>query len=557
MGLIMIKVEQMPEGDAPVNHREIAQPRPIVSVTQGRLAGMVGRSGVNRFLGIRYAEAPIGELRWKPPVPARDWEGLYDAGQFGPSCVQPKLPKDSIYVDDPPVMSEDCLSLNIWAQEGVQKAPVMVWIHGGGLLTGFGGSAMYDGDRLAAEGVILVTINYRLGIFGYFAHAGLSAESDDGVSGNYGLLDQIAALNWIQRNIADFGGDPQNVTIFGESAGGLSVMHLMVSPLAEGLFAKAIASSAYMISTPELTTPAHGMPSAEQIGAAVCATLQAPDVTALRAIDADSLCNLANDAGFTPQATIDGCSLKRQLVDSFDRGEQAKVPLIAGFNGGEIRTLRMLAPPVPADAATYEKTIRERYGDLAAAFLDLYPSTDLEESILAALRDGIYGWTAERLVMCQAALGVPSFLYYFDHSYALADAMGISAFHACEIPYVFGNIGPDVALPSSWPAPPSTLREKSLSNAMSNYWVSFARTGSPRPEGEENWQAFEHDAAYMLLRGSPVSANNPIPGAYALHEEVVSRRRANGSLPWLANIGIASEEVPQITLNVSVEEEAQ
>jgi para-nitrobenzyl esterase len=240
---------------------------------------------------------------------------------------------------------------------------------------------MYDGAALAKQGVVLVSINYRLGVLGYMAHPELSTESPDHVSGNYGLLDQIAALRWIQKNIAAFGGDPGNVTIAGESAGGLSVMYLMASPPARGLFHKAIAESAYMVSTPSLREPKFGHIPAETMGAMTATKLGAKSLADLRAMDAETITTAALMAGFQTFGAVDGKVLPAQLVDAFDRGEQAHVPILAGFNSGEIRSLRFLAPPPPADAATYEKEIRARYGDLAEDFLKLYPSTDIPESV--------------------------------------------------------------------------------------------------------------------------------------------------------------------------------
>ena len=274
---------------------------------------------------------------------------------------------------------------------------------------------------------------------GWLAHPELSKESPLGISGNYALLDLIEGLKWVKQNIGAFGGDPANVTIAGESSGGLSVMYLMASPPARGLFAKAIAESAYMITTPELKKAAFGLPSAEESGVKLAAALHAPDIAAMRAMDAGTLSSAAPKAGYAPFGSIDGHLLPRQLVEVFDKGEQAPVPLLAGFNSGEIRSLRMLAPRPPATQADYEKAIRDRYVDLADEFLQLYPATNMEESILATTRDALYGWTAVRLVKKQAAKGLPSFLYFFDHGYPSEDAAGLHGFHASELPYVFGT----------------------------------------------------------------------------------------------------------------------
>jgi para-nitrobenzyl esterase len=306
----------------------------------------------------------------------------------------------------------------------------------------------YDGAHLAAHGIVVVSINYRLGVLGWLAHPELSKESPLGVSGNYGLLDQIEALQCVKRNIGAFGGDPSNVTIAGESAGALSVMYLMAAPPARGLFARAIAESAYMISTPELRKATFGSPSAEESGVKLAAALHAPDIAAMRAMDAEKLSLAAPAAGFAPWGAIDGHTLLRQLVDVFDKGEQAPVPLLAGFNSGEIRSLRILAPQPPANAAAYETIIRDRYLDLADEFLRLYPGTNMQESILATTRDALYGWTAQRLVRKQTALGQPSFLYFFDHGYPAADAAGLHGFHASELPYVFGTFD---STPPLWP----------------------------------------------------------------------------------------------------------
>lgn len=489
------------------------------------------------FKGIPYAAPPVGQNRWRPPVSASRWSGVRDAGTFGPACIQPTPGAPHIYSDNLGATSEDCLSLNVWTSSTEGKAPVIVWIHGGSLVAGSSKERLYDGSRWAAEGVVVVSINYRLGVLGYLAHPDLSAESPVGISGNYGLLDQIEALRWVQRNIGAFGGDPANVTIAGESAGGLSVMYLMASPLARGLFARAIAQSAYMISTPELKQPRFGAPAAETAGTTLARVLQAPSLRVLRGMDPQTLTDNAARAGFAPFGAVDGVVLPGQLVDVFDRGEQAPVPILAGFNSGEIRSLRFLAPPAPASAAEYERIIRLRYGDLADEFLRLYPSSSMSESILAASRDALYGWTAERLVRNQTALGQPSFLYLFDHGYPAMDAAGLHGFHASELPYVFGMLD---RTPPLWPKIPDTSDETVLSSAMIDYWVSFARTGAPRADPGPVWAAYGSTGAYIAFREAPVPEEGLFPGMYSLHEQAMCRRRASGDLAWNWNAGQAS-----------------
>lgn len=512
----------------------------VVDTPAGRMKGIL-EGNLRVFKGIPYARPPIGNLRWKPPQPLPRWQGIRETAEFGPACFQPSNTFVSVYVAPPMPMSEDCLTLNIWAPADAHDAPVFFWIYGGALWGGYSRDALYDGARLAEHGVIVVSINYRLGVLGWLAHPQLSAESPQGISGNYGLLDQIAALQWVRRNITAFGGDPANVTIAGESAGALSVMYLMVSPEARGLFAKGIAESAYMISMPSLKQDKFGMPSGEGSGVRLAAAVHAPDIAALRAMDPLKLTNAAAAAGFGPWGTVDGHVFPEQMVTAFDKGDEAHVPILAGFNSGEIRSLMVLAPPVPATAARYEAVIRDRYGPLAGDFLRLYPATNMEESILAATRDGLYGWTAERLVRKQTALGLPSYLYLFDHGYAAADDAHLHGFHASELPYVFGTFD---GTPPMWPPVPASPRETELSDAMLDYWTSFARAGKPKAANAPDWPAYGPAGAYMHFTDAPHPETHLMPGMYRLNEEVVCRRVAAGNLPWNWNVGLASPKLP-------------
>jgi para-nitrobenzyl esterase len=512
----------------------------IINPPAGSMKGTID-GNLRVFKGIPYARPPVGALRWSPPRPLPRWEGLREATEFGPACFQPTNTFVSVYVEQPMPMSEDCLTLNIWAPTDARGAPVFFWIYGGALWGGASRDPLYDGARLAEHGVVVVSINYRLGVLGWLAHPELSAESARGVSGNYGLLDQIAALKWVHRNIATFGGDPANVTIAGESAGALSVMYLMISPEARGLFAKAIAESAYMVSMPSLKRDRYGMPAAEESGVRLAAALDVSGISALRAMDPMKLTNAASAAAFGPWGIVDGHVLPEQMVTAFNEGKQAHVPILAGFNSGEIRSLRVLAPPVPATSAQYLTIIHNRYGPLASEFLRLYPATDMEESILAATRDGLYGWTAERLVKEQTALGLPSYLYLFDHGYAAADQAHLHGFHASELPYVFGNFD---GTPPLWPKVSASPGETTLSDAMLDYWTSFARTGSPRAANGPDWPAYGSAGAYMHFSDSPHPQTHLMPGMYRLNEEVVCRRVAVGNIPWNWNVGLAAPALP-------------
>ena len=512
---------------------------PVVDAPAGAVQGL--REGkANVFRAIPYAAPPVGERRWRPPVAMPRWQGVRAAQTMGVACMQPPMAAGPYDRGKVP-MSEDCLTLDVSAPANARKAPVMVWIHGGTLIWGSGHSKMYGGGEFVKRGTVLVSINYRLGALGYLAHPELSKESPDQVSGNYGLLDQVQALKWVRENIAAFGGDPGNVTIFGESAGALSVEYLLASPSARGLFHKAIVQSGYLFTMPALRSTQGEEPSAEAIGSWLGGKLDAPNLAALRAMDARKLVDAAAATGYAPYGTIDGKILKRQLVDTFDRGEQAPVPLIAGFNSGEIRSLRFLLPPMPADADAYTREIRARYGDLAEEYLRLYPARDFEQTLLATTRDVVFGWASERLVRKQAALGQPSFLYYFDHGYPSEVPADLVAFHASEVPFVFGTIE---NTPPGWPAIPRTAGERRFAGAMLDYWTSFARRAAPVAAGGPAWKRFASGETAMTFGATPRLTPRFMPGMYALHEQVMCRRRHDGAQSWNWRSGSSAPALP-------------
>lgn len=509
----------------------------VVISPAGAVEG-VSVDGITAFKGLPFAKAPVGPRRWTAPEALPTWQGVRDASQFGAACPQPISRPGSIYASPLDKIDEDCLFLNIWAPEKAEKAPVIVWIHGGSLVTGAGHEAMYDGTGLAQRDAVIVSVNYRLGVLGYMAHPELSAENPKGLSGNYGLLDQVRALEWVRDNIAAFGGDPDNVTIAGESAGALSVMYLMATPKARGLFHKAILQSAYLISTPALRTSPHGELPAEEGGRLLGEKL-GRDLKGLRDMDAQELMLAAIANGFGPWGAVDGDILPDQLVNIFDRGEQAQVPVLAGYNQGEIRTLRMLAPPEPTDPVAYEAAIRARYGDLADAFLHQHPSSNMGESVMTTVRDMLYGWTAHRLVKSQTAKGQNAFLYYFDHAYPATTKLNLHAFHAAEIPYVFGTFDRS---PVMWPRPKVTVAEGRLSESLGDYWVSFARDGQPASSNGPHWPSYGRQKNYLHIGDEARLGQDLAPGLFELNEEVVCRRIQQGGIPWNWNVGLWAPE---------------
>lgn len=515
---------------------------PRVQTASGTVQG-VNENGVVSFKGIPYARPPVGDLRWRAPQPVLPRDGVLAATAFGPSCVQQSIPATSIYNDPPAAMSEDCLSLNVWAPEDAADAPVMVWIHGGSLRIGGAAQPMYDGTVFAERGIVFVSINYRLGALGWMAHPELSAESPHGVSGNYGLLDQIEALRWVRENVSAFGGSPDNVTVMGESAGALSVTYLLASPLAEGLFDKAIVQSTNLRAFPGLDRAVFGLPSAEDTGLRMGQALGRTTIAGLREMDAETLTQETARLRFNSQGTVDGWALPGQIIDVLDRNEQAAVPLLAGFNSDELRTQGVLVPAAPDTPDAYEQRIRCGYGEYADAYLAIYPPDDPEQATFDAFRDTVYGWAGEHLVRSQTDIGAPAYLYMFDHCYPAAEARGICGFHASELPFVFGQTGETAALTANWPAPVDE-RDAALSTAMIDYWVSFAATGQPVSEDGPDWLPYAQDQSFMRFDGTPHLERDPVPGMYEFHRDWVARQRARNE-QWFLQVGINAPQTCQ------------
>ncbi len=509
---------------------------PVIEIEQGALRGQSDGS-VAIFKGIPYASPPVGQRRWQAPEPPAAWDGTRDATEFGAACIQPEIPAVSIYNDPPKRMSEDCLTLNVWAPASAENAPVIVWIHGGSLRIGGSGLGMYDGTQFARRGIVFISVNYRLGALGWLAHDELSRQSPEGVSGNYGLLDQMAALRWARENAGTFGGNAGNITIMGESAGALSATYLLASPRANKLFEKAIIQSPNSRAFPELSKARFGIPSAEATGAKVLKTLGAASIEEARAMAPEKVDAAAAASGFMPQGTIDGTILPRQIPEIFDRGEQAKVPVVVGFNSGEVRSQRIFLPRIPNTEADYVAAIERGYGDLSRDYVRQYPADDMEQSMLDALTQGIYGWAAERIAKRQAGAGVDAYLYVFDHCYPAASARDLCAFHASELPFVFGNLESG-ALPDRWPVPDGAS-DAMIANAMIDYWTSFAREGRPHSNGNADWLPYADGQAFMKFSDRPVAGRDAYPGMFELHEAFFRQRRDAGE-HWGLQVGIAA-----------------
>jgi len=469
-----------------------------LALDSGKISGEALVDGINVYRGIPFAAPPVGDLRWKPPHPVEPWDGVRESVEF--SAVGPQANTLGAFTGDTlPQTSEDMLYLNVWtpAAGKDKKLPVMVWIHGGGLTLGWGHQKGYDGVEFAKRGVVLVSINYRLGPFGFMSHPALSSESDQGVSGNYGFLDQVAALKWVERNISEFGGDPDNVTIFGESAGGTSVAALAASPQANGLVDRAIAQSPWINESNEtyLKKSTPFQKSAEAIGedwaAAVFGNEITPTVDQMRALSTDEVMAHADKA--IPVAVIDDWFLNGTVGEVFDAGAQNSISMMVGSNRDE-GTMFLLMMPVRT-VAQYEELMKETYGEHAEKFLELYPAKsdqDVRDAMNKLLTDSWFTRVAREMAAGQTHTGKESYQYEFTRVSRQMPAWG--AHHAAELGYVFNTL-PEKGLEDI---------DRQLADAMIQYWVQFAKTGNPNASGLPEWPAFSPESQGYLELGDTI-----------------------------------------------------
>ena len=479
-----------------------------VDVTGGKVSG-VAANGIVSFKGIPFAAPPVGALRWKAPQPVKAWTGVKQATEYGPSCMQDQN-FAKIFGATAPIQ-EDCLYLNVWtpAKTAGDKLPVMVWIYGGGFVGGMTSIPAYDGTRLAEKGVVLVSVAYRLGVFGFLAHPELSKESGKG-SGNYGLQDMIAGLQWVKANIAKFGGDPSRVTIFGESAGGIAVSMLAASPAAKGLFARAISESGGNFGPPRFASEGGAnvppLEVAEASGQAFLAKLGVNDIKAARGLPAEKLQAALGgglQGGFWP--VFDGDVLPGDQYELYQAKRFNDTPVLIGTNSDEGR---LFAPP-EATPAAFESFVRPSYGKHADAILAAYPHATNEEAAQASrdiFRDATFAWPTWAWATLQAQKGTgKAFVYYFDHRTPQSPN---GANHGSEIGYVFKNLGGGGAL--GLPGPPRP-EDTAMSDLVSSYWVNFARNGDPNGPGLPSWPAFSvasQDAMHFDTKSSARSVPN-------------------------------------------------
>ncbi len=473
------------------------------------------------FKGIPFAAPPVGDLRWRPPAAHVPRGGVQSVTAFGPACPQTDrlaeyyrriataFGQGEEAVSRIGETSEDCLYLNVWTGNwgggGGEPQPVMVWIHGGSNNSGSGSEGGYDGARLSARGVVVVTINYRLGALGFLAHPALTAESPHGSSGNYALLDQIEALRWVQRNIAAFGGDPNRVTVFGESAGSMDVMHLMASPLATGLFHRAIGQSGAPLAG--AATLKQGEARGERLAKWLGVEGDVDVTGALRMKDADEIVRADADVPspsgssiWTSAATVivDGWVLPEPTGRVFATGAQQAVPLLVGSTADEFASLRYYLPSIERSVDAYQSWVSQTFGLLASWLIDLYPATadeEVDQTLISLMTDLTFTCLSRFAASTMPAAGTKAYLYHFTRALPGPGGEKLGAFHGFDIGYVFDTR-------ADWF--PLEQKDRVLTDAMAGYWTEFAATGDPNRKGSPEWPAYTAETDLHLELGSEI-----------------------------------------------------
>lgn len=504
--------------DTFARNEKISSANKAVTVTGGRVQGSLSDNGVLSFRGIPYAAPPVGEWRWKAPQPPIPWKGTRNAEHFGPRPIQDS---NLLYEFRSTDMSEDCLYLNVWtaARSNQEKRPVYVFIHGGSFIHGDGSQPAYDGESMAEQGIVYVSINYRLGVFGFMSHPELSQESGYGGSGNYGLLDQVAALEWIKKNISQFGGDPNRVTIGGESVGAQSVSAHMVSPLSKGLFKGAIAESGSLIDVRTMVLP---LKKSEALGTELSGLSKSKTIAQMRSMPAEKLLKLVekgNPRRFRP--VVDGYFLKENPEKTFMEGRQTNVPLLVGWNAQEVPAAALFRLR-RINAKNYKAAVEKIYGERADDVLARYPgetNAEVKQAASELMSDRLINYSSWKLAELHAKdQSAPVYRYLFAHPHPGLNLRTIregnvfqvlikkllnkvitgTSFHASEIEYALGNL--EVQDNYAWKA-----EDYLVSRQMQSYFVNFIRSGNPNGAGIDgisltNWPAYHNGNKGEFLR---------------------------------------------------------
>ncbi|WP_093828489.1 carboxylesterase/lipase family protein [Spirosoma endophyticum] len=500
-------------------HVAVAQTAPQAKTVNGVVEGVTESSGIRAFKGIPFGQPPVNDLRWKEPQPVKNWQGVRKADKFGPRAMQRAVFGDMGFRSNG--MSEDCLYLNVWtpAKSANEKLPVLVYFYGGGFIAGDGSEARYDGESMAQKGIVALTVNYRLGVFGFMAHPELTKESPHHASGNYGLMDQTAALRWVKQNIAAFGGDPNKVTIAGESAGSVAVSAQMVSPLAKDLFAAAIGESGSLLGG---MSP-NSLATAEQSGVTFATGLDAKSLADLRAMPAEKVLEATAKPGvpwFT--STIDGYFLPKAPTAIFAAGEQAHVPLLAGWNSQEMGPNAILGKEQPTPE-NYASAVKKLYGERADEVLKLYPATNEEEVLNSAMdlaSDRFLAFSTWKWADMQIKTGggKPVYRYYYSRPRpSMTAEMGNAtaglaggvvkggdtpaskippargAVHSAEIEYAMGNLASNKTY--AW-----TPDDYKVSKVMQEYFANFIKTHNPNGPGLPKWPAANSGSSVQYMQ---------------------------------------------------------
>ncbi len=481
----------------------------VVQTANGPVQGRgVQPSAVRIFRGIPFAQPPTGDLRWREPQPVKNWKDVRQAVDFGPRCMQARIFDDMIFRSNG--VSEDCLYLNVWtpAKSARERLPVLIYFYGGGFVSGDGSEPRYDGESMAAKGIVVLTVNYRLGVFGFMSHPELTKESPHNASGNYGFLDQNAALQWVQRNIANFGGDPKRVTIAGESAGSISVSAHMVSPLSKNLIAGAIGESGAITGTLSAVTRAKG----EEQGSKFAAGLGAQSLAALRVIPSQQILDEASKGGWASVGrfpiTIDGYFLTEEPATAYASGKQAHVPLLAGWNSEEVGSGALLGSAQPT-LENYRNAVGKLYGTRADEVFKLYPATTTDEVMQAAAdlaSDRFISYSTWKWAELHAKTG-GTVVYRYLYARPRPAMKGKNtppargAAHSAEIEYALGNLGSNDVY--AW-----TPDDYKVSTLMQSYFANFIKKANPNGAGLSEWPAITSSRVMRIDVESRAEADN-------------------------------------------------